>query len=270
MKLPNTNHVSGLAEDWQRCRPERLPGAFFAYDDLERQSERVVTYRLDQEAMQYLHDTVPTKQGKPDFPPDFHFKIHLGLYKHLLTEDVPERPAFTLFLQALNNYPEKGHQLSDKDYAGSVELAWEKNSRFSETMATNTDSEANALSAAGAYLFVHSWMELPEENLADPFTAVSKVLGKRVRAYRFAHEESKSIWHDIAASLKGKNPALDVHLGNGLAVWAHPYSFRPVIEIKDVVNNGGEKLIERISGGAVNDSGDSFYDFGGPEPPPKQ
>ncbi|TXF91628.1 hypothetical protein FUA23_00135 [Neolewinella aurantiaca] len=260
--------VEDAVKNWQRCRQEDLPRAFYAYDDEECQSERVVTYRIGREDMEDLISNVVTnEEGMPT--KDFHFKIHLGLRKDLLTDEIPEYPAFTLFMQALNHYPAKGQQLCADDYAGSVELIWEKNSRFSETMGEGTESDKNALSAAGAYLFIHSWMELPEEVLAEPFTAVSKVLGKRVRSYRFAEAESASIYQDILNSLKSDAPMLDVHMGNGMAVWQHPFSFRPVIEVKDVLKNAESPRMAGINSTA-NSEGDTFYDFGGPEPPPKE
>lgn len=265
MKQPSNKQVAEMAEAWQRLRPENLPGAFSAYDDVECQSERVVTYRIGRDEIEQLISKIKFYGDEP--VKEFHFKIHLGLRNEYLTTEIPEQPAFALFIQALSSYPKVGHIPSPEDYEGSIELEWEKNSRFSATNATNTESEANALSAAGAYLFVQSWMETPEEDLAMPFTAISKVLGKRVSAYRFAHDESISIYNDILAILGGETPLLDVHLGNGLAVWQHPFSFRPVIEVKDVMKNGGAEAIGRISGGATNSTGDSFYDFGGPEPP---
>ncbi len=268
MKKPEPILVARAMKNWQQCRQEDLPLAFYAYDEEECQSERVVTYRIGRDEIHKLLENIKLDKKTKEPGPDFHFKIHLGLRQELLTKNIPEYPAFTLFIQALNAYPKKGQKPCDYDYSGSVELEWERNSRFSETMGEGTDSGKNALSAAGAYLFIHSWMELPEEVLADPFTAVSKVLGKRVRSYRFAHNESLSIYQDILASLKSDIPTVDVHMGNGLAVWEHPFSFRPVIEVKDVMKNGGAKAIQRLNGGGVNDDGDSFYDFGGPEPPP--
>lgn len=267
MKKYKSDAVAEAVKTWQRCRREDLPRAFYAYNDVEFQSERVVTYRIGKAGLKKLLKYVKL-DSNGDPRSEFHFKIHLGLKKKLLTSDIPKQPAFMLFIQALNTYPKTGHEPSAGDYAGSVELNWEKNSRFSATMADNTDSEANALSAAGAYLFVQSWMETPEGDLALPFTAVSRVLGKRVNSYRFAHDESVSIYRDILASLNGKTPLLDVHLGNGLAVWQHPFSFRPVIEVRDVMTNGGSPQTARINGGAVNADGHSFYDFGNPEPPP--
>lgn len=267
MTKPEPILVARAMKNWQQCRQEDLPRAFYAYDDDECQSERVVTYRIGQDGIHKLLHNIKLDEKTSEPGPDFHFKIHLGLREDLLTKSIPDYPAFTLFIQAVNSYPKKGQKPCDYDYSGSVELEWEKNSRFSETMGDDTDSGKNALSAAGAYLFVHSWMELSEEELAEPFTAVSKVLGKRVRSYRFAHNESLSIYQDILASLRSDAPAVDVHMGNGLAVWQHPFSFRPVIEVKDVMQNDGRSTIERVSGGAANSNGDSFFDFGQPEPP---
>ncbi|MEM9931577.1 MAG: hypothetical protein AAF840_17355, partial [Bacteroidota bacterium] len=51
-----------LAENWQRCREEELPGLFQAYDAVEKQSERVVTFRLGAKALEALY--YDAKMGK--------------------------------------------------------------------------------------------------------------------------------------------------------------------------------------------------------------
>jgi hypothetical protein len=154
-------------------------------------------------------------------------------------------------------------------------MTWAPNARFTNGEADNANSGQNAIPAASAYLFVMSWMELPERDLATPFTAVSHVLGKRVKNYRFSNAESLSILKDIGQSLSSRAPGLHIHLGNGLAVYDHPFSFRPVIEVRHAVKvHEDGSMVEPESGGRnttglLNDHGDSFYDFGAPEPPPQ-
>jgi len=243
------NKVERLARNWQRCRPEILPSLFYAYDDEEKQSERLVTFRLPEESLEGILADVP-KSGK------FNLVVHLGVRDKFITDQIPMRPAFALFLQV------KGEKTGDYDQC--YELEWEKNSRFSEAIGDDTDSRANALSAAGAYLFVHSWMEMAELDLALPFTAISHVLGKRVQRYIFSQTESQSIIQDILDSAK---PGVDIHLGNGLAVWEHPFSFRPVVEVKAATVKVKDRPMGRNTTGNTNDDGDSFYDFGFPDPP---
>lgn len=222
---------------------------FYAYDDIEHQSERVVSYRLKgKKNLKKLMDGVNLK--------NLQFVVHLGLYKTDLNDRIPLDPALTIFLQVSSD---GGDCLGE-----SIELKWEKNSRFSKTMEDNTDSGRNAISAASAYLFVKSWMEMPEALLAAPFTASSRVLGKRVKSYIYSVEESRSIYTDL--QLSNEN-CLDIHLGSGLAVWDHPFSFRPVLEVKGVVGEGENRQVPMNATGPLNDDGDSFYDFSWPNPP---
>jgi hypothetical protein len=248
------------AQNWQRCRPEELPGLFYAYDETENQSERLVTFRLEREALKELYDSV----SKQD---DLQFIIHLGVTQESLPDRIPLAPSFLLMIQV---WQKKG------DFQKNCfSLNWAPNGRFTNGEEDDPLSGKNAIPAASAYLFVMSWMETPEEDLALPFTAVSHVLGKRVKNYRFSNAESVSIYEDIKRSLATKDPGFDIHLGNGLAVYDHPFSFRPVIEVKNAVKvdkNGrvkNKEVVARNATGLLNGNGDSFYDFGAPEPPPE-
>ncbi|MFK8161575.1 MAG: hypothetical protein AB8H12_03845 [Lewinella sp.] len=250
-----------FAQNWQRCRQEELPGLFYAYDDTESQSERLVTFRLEREALNQLYDSVNNTDT-------LQFIVHLGVTHKSLPERIPEVPTFLLMLQVW----EKEGDLLENCYP----LRWAPNGRFTNAEENDPLSGKNAIPAASAYLFVMSWMETPEEDLAMPFTAVSHVLGKRVKRYRFSNAESVSIFEDIGRSLSSgkKLSYLDVHLGNGLAVYDHPFSFRPVIEVKNAVEVDkrgrmkNEEFVARNATGSLNGTGDSFYDFGQPDPPP--
>lgn len=244
--------MSALAENWQRCRQEEIPGLFQVYDAQEKQSERLVSFRMKGAQLKELYERA--SKGKK-----LQFIVHLGLSENYYTERIPKYPHFGLYLQPFHS---KATYQQD-----CFPLAWEANSRFSASMTDESGSEANAIPAAGAYMFVMSWLEMAEEDLASPFTAVSHVLGKRVRAYVFSEVESASILDDIKNSLASKNPCLDIHLGNGLAVYDHPYSFRPVIEVKRAVDLDNLGRVHRNATGLTNDDGDSFYDFGLPVPP---
>jgi hypothetical protein len=250
-----------LAENWQRCRQEDLPALFYAYDRKESQGERIVTFRLEKEVLKELYNGVSNLDN-------LEFVVHLGMTDERITEQIPDSPAFILLIQSL----EQKSDLQENCFL----LNWAPNGRFTNSEEDDPTSGKNAIPAASAYLFVMSWMETPEQDLAMPFTAVSHVLGKRVKNYRFSNAESVSIYEDIGRSLKNKVSYLDIHLGNGLAVYDHPFSFRPVIEVKNAVqvNKKGElkkPLVgHRLATGLTNGTGDSFYDFSNPEPPPHQ
>ena len=241
--------ISTPAEAWQRCRQEDLPRAFYAYKD--GRSQRAVTFRLKDFAD--LQAEVP-KSG------DFQFVVHLGLHPDRLGKGIGKKPAFTLFIQVVR----KGAGYGNKGY----ELAWTAKSRFSKGLEQGPTSGLNAIPAASAYLFVHSWLETPEVYLSDPFLAATRNLGERVKAYLFAPAESRSIANDLGKGATG----LDIHLGNGMAVWQHPFSFRPVIEVKRTLGKDyapASDQLPRNTSGMTNDEGDSFYDFGYPDPPSK-
>jgi len=253
MKQNLSESPERLAENWQRCRQEDLPKAFYAYDETEQQSERVVTYRLKgKETIKSLLDLVGKKKK-------FNFIVRLGLRTERMTDEIFTEPAFALFIQ-VHNLGAKNEDLETNGF----ELAWERNSRFSVTQESNANSEANAIPAAGAYLFIHAWLETPESHLAVPFTAATRVMGERVKSYIFSQSESLSIYNDLKNS---KENCLDIHLGRGLAVWVHPFSFRPVIEVKGAVAKGKTRQVPMNATGLTNEDGDSYYDYGFPDPP---
>lgn len=248
--------VKEMAEQWQRIRAVEIPSLFSAYDKDQKQTERVVSYRLDKKWMQSLHDQVKGKE-------DFQFIVHLGLLKDHYSEHIPDQPPFVLMLQAYSKA---------SDYQkGCYGLTWASNSKFAN--AGGTGSQMNAIPAASAYLFVYSWMETPLEELDLPFTSAASDQDLRVQAYIFSVEESKTIRRDIENSLEnGKNnkdevPELCIHLGNGIAVQSHPFGFRPVIEIKHAVIEKKPGKVARNSTGATDGDGGSYFDFGTPIPP---
>lgn len=255
MKNTPSTAAARAATAWQRLRPEELPGIFYAYDADSGHSERVVTYALEHKALARL-----AEHAQPS--PDFAFVVHLGVETDRLSREIPETPAFTLFLQPVNE------KTDGPDYRHCEELSWEANGRFSTIDPTDSNSPREAIPAAAAYLFVRSWQELPEPELAQPFTATNRVLGERVRSFRFSNEESLTMLADIRTSLDSDRPGLAVHLGNGIAIWSHPFSFRPVVEIRGAVTDDHAPLPNgrRVSG-LSNGDGDSFYDFSYPDPP---
>jgi hypothetical protein len=246
--------VQKAAEHWQRCRQEDLPRAFYAYDSKEQQGERVVSYRLQGDDLQKL--IAQAEKGKEGFK----FVVHLGLYPGELNGTLTDEPAFALYLQV---YEKEGDWQN-----GCIELNWAANSRFSTNMDSGSRSGKNAIPSASAYLFIYSWLEKDEPDLALPFTAASRVMGQRVKAYIFSPAESRSILLDLQASTQDY---LEIHLGNGLAVWDHPFSFRPVMDVPGVVPKGESRKqpVPVNATGLTDDDGDSYYDFGMPHPPGK-
>ena len=258
MPHPDHSPVHRAATAWQRLRPESLPGAFYAFDEKEGYSERVVTYALEKGKLEALYRHV--EQAVAEEKQEVLVTVHLGINGDYLTEQLPTYPAFTLFVQLAIKGEER--------YTNCAELSWEANGRFSSIDPVDVYSGRYAIPAASAYLFVRSWQELSEIELARPFTATSRVLGQRVRSYTFAAAESRQIVRDIGASLRGDKPGIAIHLGSGVAVWEHPFSFRPVVEVRGAVPSTEEAVAggRRVTG-LTNGQGDSFYDYSIPQPP---
>lgn len=242
--------VVALAENWQRCRAGDLPALFTAYDTKEKQSERVVSFQLNVKTVEKLY-----KQSKPE--KGLRYIVHLGLRKESYSETVPDNTPFVLLIQAYHgpdDYQKKCH-----------ELAWMPNSKFSNSIGTK--SEANAIPAAGAYLFVHKWMETPADELADVFQSKTYQQDLRVQAYIFSYEESLSIRNDMITD-GGTYNEVCIHLGDGIAVTGHPFSFRPVLEVKNAVDPEKPGKTGRSMTGLSDETGNSYYDYATPIPPP--
>lgn len=242
--------VQQLAEHWQRCRLDDLPALFSAYDVEQAQTERVVTYRLDPDSLAEL-------LAQADKDNDFRFVIHLGLVKDYYSEQVPTNPPFLLLIQVLR----KAADFQRNCYA----LTWASDSRFTDPM--QTDSGINAIPAASAYLFVYSWLETPVHELPEAFESVAHEQDCRVKTYSFSVEESRSIRNDIERSIKTGAPSLLIHLGQGIAVKGHPFSFRPVLEVENAEDPTSPGKVKRNSTGLLDDDGNSYYDFSRPNPP---
>jgi hypothetical protein len=244
-------HISlrQAAEHWQRCPHEELPRAFYAYNTDLQQSERVVSYRLDDP------HAVAALTGRAEKAGEFEFAIHLGLSRKRARRAIPNTPAFQLFIQVLTGQGD--------DPESCYPLRWVPDSQFGKRNALRVESGPNAIPGASAYLFTQAWRELPYDQLAEPFTGSIRELGRRVKTYTHPTTVSRSIHADL---LGRGNGHLTVHLGTGLAVWDHPFGFRPVVEIGGSV---GEK--QQLRSSRLEDDGamgeESYYDFGSPNPP---
>lgn len=264
MKDPDAVPFEQAVVDWQRLRVEDIPRAFYGYDNEESRSERVVTYALDKEGMTSLRKSFKQarKQAKERKKNNsVHLVAVLGINRNHLTEEIADYPAFTLYLRV---------RIYRDEYVGEpVMLNWDANGRFSRINPVNANSAQNAIPAAGAFLFVHSWKQTPERELANPFVAAAGVvLGERVRDYMFSAAETLSIFEDVSASLDSKQPALAIHLGNSIAIAQHPFSFRPVLEVTNAGGKGGKQLDQLVSV-FIDESGNNYYDYSSPEPPKK-
>lgn len=247
----SAKQVRALARHWQCCRTEDVAALFAAYDKGQHQTERVATFRLSADAVEELHQLSRREDG-------LQYIIHLGLHKDYYSETVPEYPPFTLLLQAYHG--------PDEYQKNCFELEWAANSKFVNSVGAS--SGENAIPAASAYIFIHSWLEKPTEEIADVFQSIAHEQDLRVQAYIFSNAESKSIFDDMAPAKKKKYAAMDIHLGNGLAVNGHPFAFRPVIEIKDVPKKKDQSTKPLGSTGLEDGEGNSYYDFSHTIPPP--
>jgi len=244
--------MAEYAENWQRCRTENIPGLFQGYDEKENQCERLVTFKMSESGLKAFQATIDAASDK------LRFVVHLGLLHNDFPVKVPKEPAFKLFIQAF--YGKEDWQKK------CFPLEWEPNGKFSQGAGKSTNSSAEAIPAASAYLFVHSWMETFTEDLALPFESVSHDLDRRVKAYMFSNDESKAIAADLGTA-DCSAAALYVHLGRGLAVISHPFSFRPVIDVAVPQRPSGSAEIYSNASGLTDEDGDSYYDFGYPIPP---
>lgn len=251
----NPSDVKQQAENWQRCRPDVLPSLFFAFDEGESQTERVVSFQLSASDLNALKGAVKVDaNGKPEA--GFRFVVHLGLDKDRQTPEIPTSPAFSVFFQA--------HNKSDGAYDNCFQLSWRRNSQFDQSMERDSSSGVNAIPPAEAYTFITQWLEVADKSLAEPFTGVSPVLGRRVGSYISSKAISASIYESILISLQSNSPGLDVHCGVGAVNTEHPFSFRPVIELMNSKAPGEETI---TTGLAAGNSGSTYYDYGYPDPP---
>lgn len=251
-EFPSAKDMAQYAENWQRCRTEDIPGLFQGYDRDQKQCERLVTFKMCNDTLKAFQNTIIADSTK------LRFIVHLGLRYNDFPAIVPEEPAFQLFIQAYYG--------KDDWQENCFPLEWDPNGKFSQSGGKSTGSNSEAIPAASAYLFVHSWLETFTEDLAIPFESVSHDLDRRVKAYQFSNVESKAIAADLG-TVDCSADTLFIHLGRGLAVNSHPFSFRPVIDVACPQRSSSSLEIFTNATGLLDGDGDSFYDFGKPIPP---
>lgn len=241
-----------LTKRWQRCSPDHLPSLFYAFDDdpTQLQTERIVTFFLDAGQMKAIKSRVDADKK------NLRFLVYLGLKDGYLdaVNTAPSDPYFIPMLQVRTdaNVPENN----------VFATSWDPEPSFPTNPNESVESGVNAIPGAGAFLFVHYWLETAHADLGLPFESTAYQLGRRVKAFRFQHEESLDMAAQITTALAegGEKARLCIHLGRGITVSTHPYGFRPIVQITSGVSNDPDS-------GSSGDDGGSFYDFSNPIPP---
>lgn len=234
------SEVATLRKDWQTCLPQQLPDAFYAFDKVDQQSERLVTTFLEGKAlMNFLNIAKQTKGAQ--------LIVYLGLDRSNLGEQIEDEPAFQLIVQV--------HGANVGENENCFLMEWEPNPLFPTNPYHPVTSGPDAIPSAAAYLFVLSWLETPFEELGDVFESSATLLGKRAKSYTFSVEESKDIFVALG---DGNDTRLSIHLGKGLTVYQHPIPFRPIVE-------AGPHTEVKLR--KMDDGGNSFFDFSNVCPP---
>lgn len=235
MSLPSVD-VQSYVESWQRTLPGDLPALFYAYNASSGQTERVVSYVLEGEDLATFVALNPAN-----------IKVHMASQLESAASRIQTAPPFVPILQA--------YQSGQKDLSNSFLMTWDPNPPF---LRTTDDSPLNGIDQIppeGAYLFILAWLELSYQKLEHPFEAIAANLVKRVRSYTFNTEETQKILEMLGPSPLDKQ--LYIHMGLGISVQKHPFSFRPVLQVHTI---GTDPL-------DGDDGDDGFFDFSNPCPP---
>lgn len=241
----SVNKVSQLAENWQRCRTEDIPSLFSVYSKVYKRAERVVAFRLPDIAFAALLKDAQSSK-------DPQFILHLGVKSMTYSDQLPEDTAFTPYIESYSSAAGKRSH-----YA----LEWDAEPPVIDP--NKTESGINAIPGASAYLFVHSWLETPAENLGYAFDGLVDQQDRRVESYIFEKDESAAILADMEA---GK-AELFIYMGSGPVVQTHPFAFRPVIEIRNRSVSDLSKKTLRNSTALSDGDGGSYFDYSLPNPP---
>lgn len=249
-----------LCEQWQRCRTEDLPGLFYAYDEAEVQTERIVSFRLrgsDLKAFaKHLKQQIVAHRDAPNPLDRCRLAVYLGLKEGYDGEFAQKEPHFCLILQPYSP------DIEMDEFVWKME--WDPNPSFPTDPTQSPLSGRNAIPGDGAFLFVHHWLETEHYELSTLFESSAYQLGRRVKSYRFAAQETESISADIAKAL-ADDGELYVHLGRGIRVSTHPFSFRPVLEVAGQTYLRRGRTYSDNNGGGGDDG--TFYDYSIPIPP---
>lgn len=258
--LITPDQVNKLTERWQRCRLEDIADLFYAYHETKGHTERVLSYRLSDKAFKALKDHLPCS----NIP--FSFIVRLGLRRNYREDEVANEPFFTLVLDVVPKDNSKG-LLLDSDDRRCYRLRWQPDELLDPPGSGFGDNNSgpDEIPPQGAYLFLSSWLETSASDIASTFESLALNVGKRVKAYVYLPTESDDIAKKILATDATDGGGLFVHMGKGPAVSYHPFSFRPVLEVRKGLlgGPGGESPSVNL----VDGPGGTYYDYSKPSPP---
>ncbi len=259
MKI-DSNDVHAYQRNWQVYPFAELPSLFYVFDSDGDQSERIAAFNLNDASRGALIKIAeqmgvkPPSGNRDDDIANVQLTIHFGVTSLDPIRSAPEEARIQLLV---NLYDGK-----DKVYSDTFGMTWWKNPPLPGNGRQEKDDEnpVDALPAAGAYLFVYSWLQQPQSELGLPFEANGGFLGKRVKNYSFLPHETAEI---ISKLKQQETSQLSVFMGIGPAVVSHPFSFRPIIECR----NPSANTTRLLAGGGGGSN--PFYDYSRPEPPPR-
>jgi hypothetical protein len=233
MFLP-PSEVTSYVESWQRCAPNQVPNLFYAFNADNDQTERVVSYRIDNGSINKL------LKIKPD-----NLIVRMACRPGTDFDQIQEKPPFVPILEAY----EKGN----KKFENCFLMQWDPEPPFLDDDERSNLSGIDQIPPEGAYLFIIAWLEYQYSQLGKPFEGIAPNLVKRVKSYIFNSAETAEILKNLEEGTENK--VLYIHMGIGISVQQHPFSFRPVLQVHDESGTEGD------------DDGDSFFDFSNPCPP---
>lgn len=235
MLLP-PSEVMSFTESWQRCTPNNLPNLFYAYNENTRQTERVVSYVLRGESVKKVVELKPSN-----------ITILMGCRTGSDNGSIQLLPPFAPMIKA---------GLPDVNYSKDCFLLeWAPTPPFLQDAGKSTENGVDQIPAEGAYLFILGWLEYQYHQLGTPFEAIAPHLVKRVKSYIFGKAETQKIIEAIGPD--PEQALIYIHMGIGIRVQKHPFSFRPILQITKALQDTGNE----------EDGDGEFFDFSNPCPP---
>ena len=244
-------------EKWQKCLPERLVNLFYGYNATNKQTEKAVSYKIKDADLPFFVEAMENCTAS-------RLSIHLGCDSEGNQSAISDMPSFSPTLQ-----------LSGTDCDNYFSTQWDSNPPFLQQSSLGSGNLGFAgIPVSGAYLFVYSWMKLPDNQLAEAFQALANSFNVRVKSYIFDQVTTDAI------RMKVIEPGMDltsvyVHLGyaEGNPVF-NPFGFRPVLELhfeEGLSFEISKHILPAVRGASLVRNADLsysyFYDFSSPCPP---
>jgi hypothetical protein len=241
-----------LSQTWQCLQPSSLPDLFYAYDSTQNRMEKVVSFKLSDKGLKYLQQL--------DLSEKYEIGFLLGSKKPSTSGIVEDKPRFAPHL-AVYRSTEKDKSGKDKwEKLVQFKLSWERNPHFLDTKeGEGLLSGIDAIPAAGAFLFVANWLRHPSYLLNSVFESETASAIERVRAYFYSSDESRIIMEEARKHDKGTKVDVFIHLGVGISVEDHLFSFRPVLEVHAGDAKNKLTALQELANS-------SFFDFSRPCP----